>query len=214
VDSALKIEPRPILLAGLFKRWGQLGPAEIPPKRIFTVKDCSRRAVRDNIPFSLPPAHPFNPLMSLRVTSALLGTEYQDQLVTAFFRASWVESRDISSIHVVREVLEEVGVDSPEDTIRLAAKTEMKKTLQDNTRQATEELGVFGVPSWVVEDGELFWGDDQLENIFDYMAGKDPLLDPSAPDIKQLLELPRAADRHLTFTKLAEAIIPGQHFKS
>ncbi|MEM6662433.1 MAG: DsbA family protein [Pseudomonadota bacterium] len=39
------------------------------------------------------------------------------------------------------------------------------QTIKDRLRAATTEaaqLGVFGAPSFVTEDGEIFWGDDRL----------------------------------------------------
>jgi 2-hydroxychromene-2-carboxylate isomerase len=53
---------RPILLAGLLGHFGQLGPAEIAPKRVFTFKDVARRCHEHLIPCAAPRTHPFNPL--------------------------------------------------------------------------------------------------------------------------------------------------------
>ena len=35
-------------------------------------------------------------------------------------------------------------------------------------------LGLFGAPSLVTGDGELFWGDDRLEQGLDWAAGRRP----------------------------------------
>ena len=48
------LRPRPVLFAGLLQHWGQLGPAEIKPKREFLWKDTHRIAARWGVPFSLP----------------------------------------------------------------------------------------------------------------------------------------------------------------
>src|SRR5690349_24411474 len=54
---------RPTLFAALLNHWGQLGPAEIPPKRVFVFKQVLRRAHVLGVPLVPPPRHPFNPLL-------------------------------------------------------------------------------------------------------------------------------------------------------
>ncbi|MEO1458067.1 MAG: DsbA family protein, partial [Pseudomonadota bacterium] len=53
---------RPVLFAGLLEHWGQLGPAEIPMKRVHTGMVTRWRAEARGLPFRPPPRHPFNPL--------------------------------------------------------------------------------------------------------------------------------------------------------
>src|SRR5690606_34540713 len=43
----ITLKPRPILFAALLNHWGQLGPAEIAPKRAFVLRDVVRNAVMD-----------------------------------------------------------------------------------------------------------------------------------------------------------------------
>ena len=50
---------------------------------------------------------------------------------------------------------------------------DVKKLLAFETGKAIEQ-GVFGVPT-VIIDGNLFWGNDQIEHIELLLAGKDPL---------------------------------------
>ena len=58
---------RPVLFAGLLDHWGQLGPAEIPPKREFVFRQVLRRAAALGVPLEPPPSHPFNSLLGLRL---------------------------------------------------------------------------------------------------------------------------------------------------
>ena len=60
------IEYRPVLFAGLLKQHGQLGPAEIAPKRDWTYRQVLWQAHRHSIPMQMPAQHPFNPLPLLR----------------------------------------------------------------------------------------------------------------------------------------------------
>ena len=66
ITTPLEIEYVPVLFAGLLKAHGSKGPAEIIEKRRHTYRMCVWLAEQNNIPFRLPPAHPFNPLSALR----------------------------------------------------------------------------------------------------------------------------------------------------
>ena len=63
----LDINPKPLLFAGLLKHWGQLGPAELPGKRVHTYRLVLWQARQMGIALRFPPAHPFNPLPALRL---------------------------------------------------------------------------------------------------------------------------------------------------
>ena len=69
----LEINPVPVLFGGLLKHWGQLGPAEIAPKRKFVYRFFKWQADQNNIPFKMPPRHPYNPLAALRLCIAAGG---------------------------------------------------------------------------------------------------------------------------------------------
>ena len=69
-----RIEPRPVLFAGLLNHFGQKGPAEIPAKKAQTFREVVWLAHQHQIPLKLPHAHPFNPLPLLRLFVAAGGT--------------------------------------------------------------------------------------------------------------------------------------------
>ena len=66
----LRSRYRPVLFAGLLKHHGQLGPAEIAPKRDWTYRQVLWLAHAHGIPLQMPAAHPFNPLALLRLALA------------------------------------------------------------------------------------------------------------------------------------------------
>ncbi|MDO5626643.1 MAG: DsbA family protein [Pseudomonadota bacterium] len=147
---------RPILFAGLLKHHGQLGPAEIAPKRDWTYRHVRWQADALGVRLDLPAAHPFNPL--------------------ALLRLAWAAARPGSTPNrfVCETVLRHVwhGGAAADDAARLAQLTEalapardagsdaVKQQLKDAT-QAALAAGVFGVPSFVA-DGRVFWGLDAL----------------------------------------------------
>ena len=83
-----------------------MGPAEIPAKRRYTILDTQRWAIHLGLKFKSPPAHPFNPLKALRVTSALDNDGLRESLAVKLLDAAWSEGRDITSDTVICEIAE------------------------------------------------------------------------------------------------------------
>jgi 2-hydroxychromene-2-carboxylate isomerase len=153
---------KPIVFGAVLKHWGQLGPAEIAPKRVHTYRLATHKAQAMGVPFRFPPAHPFNPLAMLRLLTALDGNELA---VTTAFRFVWGEGRDANDAQVLQDVADAAG---RPDALALVGEQEVT----DRLRQATEEAlaaGVFGVPSLVI-DHEVFWGVDAMPMALDYLA--------------------------------------------
>lgn len=179
----------PVLFAGLLNHWGQLGPAEIPAKRIWTFKDSLRTARLAGFDFCPPPSHPFNPLTALRLALPVVAGADQRRVVDVLFRACWGKGIDLSSPAELRRVLGEAGLDGE----ALVAKT-ADPAAKEGLRQATDEaiaLDVFGVPTMIV-DGELFWGADRVDHVELALDGRDPL---TPVDVAAVLAHPAAADR-------------------
>src|ERR1700754_987264 len=63
------IEPIPVLFAALLEHHGTRGPAEVPAKRRYLLVDVAPKARALGVPVGLPPHHPFNPLLALRLAS-------------------------------------------------------------------------------------------------------------------------------------------------
>lgn len=187
LDAIQALRPvvlKPIVFGGVLKAWGQLGPAEIAPKRVHTYRLATHMAQAMGVPFRFPPAHPFNPLAMLRLLTALDGNE---AAVTAAFRFVWGEGRDANEPAVLEAVADAAG---RPDALALIAEQEVK----DRLRQATEEAiaaGVFGVPSLVI-DGEVFWGADAMAMAQDYLA--DPTVFRSG-EMARVSALPEGIQR-------------------
>jgi len=180
----LEIEYVPVLFAGLLGHWGHKGPAELPGKRLYSYRYCTWFAENHGIPFTMPPAHPFNPLKALRLGIAL---ESDPEAVATIFRFIWQDGRWTETPEDWAALTERLGLKDADARIAEPA-------VKDRLRQHTEEAaakGVFGVPSFIV-DGELFWGVESTEMLLDYL--KDPTLfqrDNMAP----LAKLPSGAER-------------------
>jgi 2-hydroxychromene-2-carboxylate isomerase len=166
------IEPVPVLFAGLLEAHGTLGPAEVPAKSRWMVKNILRKTMRLGVPMNAPAFHPFNPLLALRVSSLPLDATARDALVDALFKAVWVRSLHVSEPAVVQRVADEIGLDGAA-LVAQATQPEAKQRLRRQTDDAIAR-GVFGVPSMEVGD-ELFWGYDDFPQLEMVLAGEDPL---------------------------------------
>ena len=67
VGISHRVSYRPVLFAALLKHHGQLGPAEIAPKRDWTYRQVLWLAHTLGVELQLPARHPFNPLALLRL---------------------------------------------------------------------------------------------------------------------------------------------------
>ncbi len=164
----LDIACKPVLFAGLLEHWGQLGPAEIAPKRTFTYRYIVWRAHQLGLPVRLPRAHPFNPLPLLRLAVV---AQARFEVVLRLFRFVWSEGSLPDDPQAWGALLAELGM--PEAARRLQD-DDVKRALRRNGDEAIAQ-GVFGVPTAVV-DGELFWGVDATDMMLDYLA-KDLVFD-------------------------------------
>ncbi len=186
--SGVTVVYRPVLFAGLLRHWGQLGPAEIPAKRVFTFKDVLRRCAEYNLPLQGPKFHPFNPLVAQR---AILAAAPSDRVTAtaAVLHAGWALGADLGDADAVATALTSAGL-SGAALVARAAEPDIKAGLLAETEQAIAR-GVFGVPSFVVGD-EVLWGQDRLRDLPALLEGRDPVPTGS---IEALLARPAAAQR-------------------
>lgn len=156
------VEYRPVLFAGMLKHHGQLGPAEIAPKRDWTYRHVLWLAHRHGIPMQMPASHPFNPLALLRLALAC-GTQgtANRYVCETLLRHVWrggAEAADAARIEQLRRSLAPA---------RDPAGDEVKAELKANTEEAIAR-GAFGVPTYAVDD-KLFWGLDALAMLRAYL---------------------------------------------
>lgn len=162
--------PRPVLLSALLG--DNLGPAEIPRKRAFLIRDTLRYAGRHHIPFTFPDPHPFRSVEALRLALPEVSGADQERVIDALWHAGWAEGRDLGDPEELARVLDRAGLDGAA-LVAATRQPEVKEALRRQTDEARAR-GVFGVPSFHV-NGELFWGHDRVDDLCEYLAGDDPL---------------------------------------
>jgi 2-hydroxychromene-2-carboxylate isomerase len=163
------VEPVPVLFAALLDAHGTRGPAEVPARRRYLIRDVARIAHHLGVPFALPPAHPFNPLLALRVSSLPMTAEQQRVLIDGLFRAAWASGVGVTDPGTVQAIAGGVGLSSR--ALEDAASAENKSRLRARTAEAVG-AGVFGVPTMLVAD-QMFWGCDSLPHLEHFLGHGD-----------------------------------------
>ena len=184
LPNTVRLEFKPVLFAGLLKHWGQKGPAEIIEKRKFTYKSLVWIARRENIPFTFPSGHPFNPLPLLRLSIAL---ENRPDVVRDLFRFVFQEGKLPDDSSAWSNLIHELDVPNANELIQ---SDQIKQILRDNTDYAIRK-GVFGVPTFRVND-TIFWGVDSFDFFLEYLENPELLADP---EMQRVDNLPVASDR-------------------
>lgn len=162
------VKPKPVLLGAILSHWGQLGPAEIEPKRLHTYRIATFLGQRHGLTLRFPQRHPFNPLGALRI---LAGANAGLDMVRRAFDFVFRDGRAPDNAAELAAFADAVGA-----PVSLASDDAAKAALRVNTDQAIAR-GVFGVPTFTVaSDGghELFWGVDAFNMLLAYL-GSDGL---------------------------------------
>lgn len=180
----------PVPLGPLLNHWEIKGPGEVTPKREFILKQLLRHTKMAGIPFTTPKTHPFNSLYALRLSLKGVAGDHQEKVIATLWKAGWVDRIDMGEPEEILTVLRREGL--PADELYEKSFTrEAKQELKANLKEALD-YGVFGVPSFVSE-GELFWGNDSMEDLVNYLEGRDPLDRAKLEDL--LNSTPRAASQ-------------------
>lgn len=170
---------RPLLFAALLKHHGQLGPAEILPKRDWTYRQVLWLAHQHGIEMQLPASHPFNPLALLRLAVACDAQGTPNRYVCeTVFRHVWrggLEAADPQRLQALAAQL------VPAQDMNGGPVKALLKTHTD----AAIASGVFGVPTFAVDD-KLFWGFDALPMLRAYCEGDDWFGGPAWETTRQL----------------------------
>jgi 2-hydroxychromene-2-carboxylate isomerase len=164
--SSVAVHLRPFLLGPIFQAqgWNSSPFVLYPHKGRYAWRDAERVCAELSLPFRRPEAFPQSGLLAARV--ALLGLEQQapwaEDFCRAVYCAEFAEGRRIDRPETIRDILSELKVDA-EEIIAAAQSNQTKDKLRAQTAHA-EALGIFGAPTFIAQDGEMFWGNDRLES--------------------------------------------------
>jgi 2-hydroxychromene-2-carboxylate isomerase len=151
---------QPILLGGLFRRFGRDSWAN-GPGRDEGIAEVERRAQAYGLPpIRWPDPFPGNTLFAMRVATFATEIGRGVSLPLAAFRQAFAAGRDLSDPENV--FLAAASAELHPRALRAAAEREAIKEALRSATEAAGDAGVVGVPT-VLVGGEVFWGDDRLE---------------------------------------------------
>lgn len=168
----VSIDWRPFLLGAIFKAQGwETSPFNVyPAKGRHMVRDIERIADARGLPFQIPDADGFprQSLLAARVGMIARREGWIADYTRAVFRAEFgPEQVDIGDRNALQSVITTAGLNAS------AIDAADDDTNKAELRQLTDEAmaaAIFGAPTFITPDGEMFWGDDRLEHALNWMT--------------------------------------------
>jgi len=166
------ISYKPLDIGQLFGRTGGTAPKDRHPSRMeYRMQELKRWSKALEMPMNHQPAHwPTNgaPASYAIIAAQTAGGGDLGALVHGIMKACWAEEKDIAEDDVVKACLKGAGFDpSLSDKGMLAG----AETYAANLEEAVN-VGVFGSPFYICDDGERFWGQDRLDALDAHLSAK------------------------------------------
>ena len=154
---------RPFLLGPVFKANGwTTSPFNLFPARgRYMWRDLERICGALDLPFNQPPQFPQNTVLPSRVALVALQQPWGEDFCRAVYSAEFGESHNIGEPSEIARILANLGQNA--DAVMQAAQSDDNKLALRAQTELAGTLGIFGAPSFIASDGELFWGNDRLE---------------------------------------------------
>ena len=162
---------RPFLLGPIFAAQGwRDSPFNLyPAKGRYMWRDLERICAALGLPLKRPDPFPQNSLAAARVALALEGPP-RAAFSRALYAAEFGEGRSIADRATLEAALLKAGADP--DAILIRAEHEANKALIKAETARAARLGVIDAPCLTTADGEVFWGNDRLEQGLDWAGGR------------------------------------------
>ena len=124
-------------------------------------RDLERLCADLRLPFRRPEQFPQQSVLAARVALIGLPKKWGKDFCAAVYRAEFGDGRRIDDAAVIGDILTSLKVDAT-SVLEAAQSNETRVRLRTQTEEA-QRLGIFGAPTFITKDGELFWGNDRLE---------------------------------------------------
>ena len=133
-------------------------------------RDIERRARSYGFVANVPAPYPLQELdLANRVAVLAMQEGWCEDYVRSTYRLWFIDGYEAGSDINLTQTLSEIGQDKLR-VLELAGSSDVEAVYLNQTERA-KQAGIFGSPSFIV-DGELFWGDDRLEDAINW-ASKD-----------------------------------------
>lgn len=138
-------------------------PKRSPQRQAYRKMELKRWKAKLDSPIRIDP-EPSNfpaktPLSNLAIIAARETGQDALALSEALLTALWRDDRGLDDPDVVADVANGLGLDG---AALVAAAPDYEERMKADTQKAIE-TGVFGAPSYVLADGEIFWGQDRID---------------------------------------------------
>jgi 2-hydroxychromene-2-carboxylate isomerase len=163
VAAGVRVDWKPFLLGPIFAAQGwTTSPFNLfPAKGRYMVRDIERIASARGLAFKLPAGFPAASLLAARIALVLPDPSLLAAYTREVFLAEFSHAKNIADRGFQARLLTGLGLDATK-CLTEAEAPENKELLRHRTSTALH-IGVFGAPTFVTPDQELFWGDDRLE---------------------------------------------------
>ncbi|KUO68818.1 MAG: hypothetical protein APF80_03670 [Alphaproteobacteria bacterium BRH_c36] len=169
--QGIAVSWQPFLLGPIFEALGwNTSPFNLQPEKgRYMWRDLERIcAAMDLPPMRKPNPFPQNSLKAARVALCLEDREPRKRFSQAVYHAQFAWLLPIDEDEVLAAILDCQGLRA-EEILAKSAEPEVKQALRSQVAKA-RQLGIFGAPSFVTSDGEVFWGNDRLDDAVRWQA--------------------------------------------
>jgi 2-hydroxychromene-2-carboxylate isomerase len=156
---------KPAKFGAVFAKTGGLPLAQRSPERqAYRLMELRRWRDHLGLPFAIQPRFTqADETFGARLVIAA-GMQGLDTARLAFEigRAQWELEHNIADISVIDASAERAGINPVSVRLNAPGAAELDRIWEGHTPEALSR-GVFGAPSYILADGEIFWGQDRLE---------------------------------------------------
>ena len=168
---AVKFNLRPFSVRKIMVEMDNIPFSSKPVKAAYMWRDIERRAALFGIDVKVPALYPLAGF-DLANRIAVLGVQegWVRDYVKATYRGWFQQGHPAGQEPNLTQSLTSIGLD-PEEVIAKAQSEEIVDAYERATSEA-RRLGIFGAPSFVSR-GEVFWGDDRMEEAVLWQLQRD-----------------------------------------
>ena len=162
VAEGVHFEWRPFSVRAIMREQNNIPFASKPIKTQYMWRDIERRAAMYGLAATVPAPYPLKEFdLANRLAVLGLAEGWGKPYIVASYRRWFVDGHEPGLEPNLSASLAEVGQD-PQRAVARAGGDAVFETYEAATGEA-RKLGIFGSPTFAV-DGELFWGDDRLDD--------------------------------------------------
>ncbi len=169
-SAGVEVTWRPFSVRRIMQQTGNVPFVGKPAKLRYMWRDIERRAAVHGLAVDVPVPYPLENFdLNNRIAVVAAEEGWCPALTTAFYR-QWFQAGLVNTREPdIADAIEVAG--QTRSRVLTLAKSDVTGDRYSQATEAAGQRGIFGSPSFVAADGELFWGDDRLEAALAWAAG-------------------------------------------